>query len=1145
MKKILSQLMSFVIIFYSLGFNAVCTYADPSSETQESEKARIVFGETNTFEKADIKLTGNQTKTAISGKFAIALGANDASHNMGVDVDDSFIYAPEGTSVKISVEYLDKGKGKFSISYDGINNKSGITDAEEVSISDTGEWKVHEFILDDIKCTNGLGGSDFRVATRTNSMGTTSEPVYISSVTVARAFPGNPVEVSGKSGHTGNIFGETDDKKMTVNFKNVYQGDVKVQVEYQAINSENKILDNGNFEFTLENEKEYEYVIDLNKCIKFDTYKLELDIRYSALIDNEECESKVKEAFNFSVANKSNANEKNKKLRANGNLKYLDDCLTLVDEGGFYGVRYGAYWPCYEQTKKGVYDGDGYGGHKGQREYNEALFADSGELNMSNILNIIGGNPLYEPNRFVDAKAAARPEIVVPTTDEAIKGYANFCAYVAKRYAGTFDTIEIWNEYNNANFNYYVDDAETYTKLLKAAYTAVKAVDPNITVIGLSPAYDPDRFKDFIEGVLKNGGYDYMDAVSIHPYDGADPGYRITRLKRLIEQYKDMFKPYGEPKPIIMTEIGSSTSSDQWGTTESRQAANYVRICTYAFGESLVESIAWYNLIDTGDQDQTEHRWGLVHSATCGRDAFTAKPSYIAATALNKMLHDTEIANKLINDDKQIFAYDFKGSNDEHTAVIWSENGQETLGLSLGTNEIQLYDINSNLIGTMTSEDGTYSIATDINAVYVKGGFSKFEEVNADISYSNESLAVVPGDMVEINLTDSKKRDLNVELDMPEDVEITGNSYDANSGVVKINVKMPEDAKESYTGDIRLYDEDNLVYATKLNFNIADPITAAAISSQISKTDPNHWQTEVYIKNNSYGLTMSGTCKLIKVGENAMTTNTAAFNNLKGKETVTLYLNLPEMIKKRTTEIVYEIETSNGEKRQYTQNVDFSQALYCNENKPKIDGNIEQGEWLSAWSTVDRETDMHIAAGGKWNGKNDLSYELTTMWDEENFYMAAVVKDDVHCQNEDPGNMWKGDGIQIGLESDINKYGVAMLGNTDLVYGDFTEIGIALNGTNAYAYRFSSQRNRNPVGVIDNCEVSVSRADQKTIYEVAIPWTEIFGADYTIKSGDVLKFAAVVNDNDGSGRKLFGKYNDGIGGGKDAYKFGNLSCKNQ
>ena len=167
------------------------------------------------------------------------------------------------------------------------------------------------------------------------------------------------------------------------------------------------------------------------------------------------------------------------------------------------------------------------------------------------------------------------------------------------------------------------------------------------------------------------------------------------------------------------------------------------------------------------------------------------------------------------------------------------------------------------------------------------------------------------------------------------------------------------------------------------------------------------------------------------------------------------------------------------------------------------------------------------------------------MWDEENFYLAAVVKDDVHCQNEDPGNMWKGDGIQIGLESDINKYGVAMLGNTDLVYGDFTEIGIALNGTNGYAYRFSSQRNKNPVGVIDNCVVSVNRVDQKTIYEVAIPWTEIFGADYKIKSGDVLKFAAVVNDNDGSGRKLFGKYNDGIGAGKDAYKFGNLSCKNQ
>jgi len=39
----------------------------------------------------------------------------------------------------------------------------------------------------------------------------------------------------------------------------------------------------------------------------------------------------------------------------------------------------------------------------------------------------------------------------------------------------------------------------------------------------------------------------------------------------------------------------------------------------------------------------------------------------------------------------------------------------------------------------------------------------------------------------------------------------------------------------------------------------------------------------------------------------------------------------------------------------------------------------------------------------------------------------------------------------------------------------------------------------------------------------------------------IFNFAVLVNDNDGTGRKTYAGYNDGIGTEKNAYKFGKLS----
>jgi polysaccharide biosynthesis protein PslG len=125
--------------------------------------------------------------------------------------------------------------------------------------------------------------------------------------------------------------------------------------------------------------------------------------------------------------------------------------------------------------------------------------------------------------------------------------YAQFVGAVAQRYAGKISAYEVWNEPNASTFWYPSPDPAAYTQLLQAAYPAIKAADPNATVIGgvvgwvtdypnraISPA-------KFVQGMYDAGAQGYFDALSYHPY-----------------QYQVPFgqgRPYGAASPINQLDL--------------------------------------------------------------------------------------------------------------------------------------------------------------------------------------------------------------------------------------------------------------------------------------------------------------------------------------------------------------------------------------------------------------------------------------------------------------------------------------------------------------------------------------------------------------------------------------------------------------
>jgi len=122
----------------------------------------------------------------------------------------------------------------------------------------------------------------------------------------------------------------------------------------------------------------------------------------------------------------------------------------------------------------------------------------------------------------------ARP----PDDDKGLEGlpaepatYAAFVTQVANRYRGKVQAIEVWHD---QNLWYAVGgqgriNVASYVQLLRAAYQALKAVDPGILVIsgGLTAAGDVDGYAvddiAYLNQMYASGARDHFDAVGSHP----------------------------------------------------------------------------------------------------------------------------------------------------------------------------------------------------------------------------------------------------------------------------------------------------------------------------------------------------------------------------------------------------------------------------------------------------------------------------------------------------------------------------------------------------------------------------------------------------------------------------------------------------
>lgn len=160
-----------------------------------------------------------------------------------------------------------------------------------------------------------------------------------------------------------------------------------------------------------------------------------------------------------------------------------------------------------------------------------------------------------------------------------------------------------------------------------------------------------------------------------------------------------------------------------------------------------------------------------------------------------------------------------------------------------------------------------------------------------------------------------------------------------------------------------------------------------------------------------------------------------------------------------------------------------------------------------------------------WDGPQNLSVRSAISYDDKYMYLFIDVRDDIHHQNYNPGWLWRGDCVQLALDTRANAQFNSGYDNDDF------EFGFALmNDGRAMKELYITTDSARKDTILESVRYEGWRKGDVTSYRIAIPWYQlklegkkdtIFGMNFT------------VNDNDGTHMRFWMGLTPGIVEGKN------------
>ncbi len=201
--------------------------------------------------------------------------------------------------------------------------------------------------------------------------------------------------------------------------------------------------------------------------------------------------------------------------------------------------------------------------------------------------------------------------------------YAAVVAYLVQRYGTRLAAIEIWNEPDQANQLYFAgpNKARRYATLLRAAYPAIKRINPKVPVLAGSLVGSNGVF---LQALYAAGIKGYYDGLAVHFY---------TLTLASLRSFREVQIANGDTKPLWLDEFGWSScwpqyraQQEQGCVTPKVQATNITNIFRSLAHVPYLAAETLYQLHGSNTED-----FGVLNERNRRKPSFSALAQALAS----------------------------------------------------------------------------------------------------------------------------------------------------------------------------------------------------------------------------------------------------------------------------------------------------------------------------------------------------------------------------------------------------------------------------------------------------------------------------------------------------------------------------------
>jgi hypothetical protein len=230
--------------------------------------------------------------------------------------------------------------------------------------------------------------------------------------------------------------------------------------------------------------------------------------------------------------------------------------------------------------------------------------------------------------------------------------FADWVRFVYGQVADVVKVVEVWNE---PVIPWGWDGTpEDIVTLHRVVYQTVKAISPEAVILG------PCDSTEHLDTFGKLGGFQWVDAVAVHPYRPDSP--EATDFAGELSRVREIVAKYGPPKDLWITEMGWTTAPGRF--TELEQA-NWVARAYLLALSGRVRNLNVHIFGDWNNPSASEKYYGLT------RTDRSPKPAAVACATLTRNLEGARFVRALEGLPRATYGLEFEREG-EPVAVLWN-----------------------------------------------------------------------------------------------------------------------------------------------------------------------------------------------------------------------------------------------------------------------------------------------------------------------------------------------------------------------------------------------------------------------------------------------------------------------------------------